>query len=123
MTIKLNGTVYAVGVASVSLHHLRRTEKYRVTTEDGRTHREVQATYMDFALNLGASACGVRRLMSLLRSTTDDIAVELPSSHTGTETYVGAFDNVSDEIITEDEDGVLWDNLTLSFTGTEPLEV
>ena len=103
---------------------LRRTEKYRVTTEDGRTHREVQATYMDFALNLGSfGAAEYDRLMSLLRSTTDDIAVELPSSHTGTETYVGAFDSVSDEIITEDEDGVLWDNLTLSFTGTEPLEV
>ena len=123
MNIKLNGTVYAVGVASVT-RPLRRTEKYRVTTEDGRTHREVQATYMDFALNLGSfGSAEYDRLMSLLRSTTDDIAVELPSSHTGTETYVGAFDNVSDEIITEDEDGVLWDTLTLSFTGTEPLEV
>ena len=123
MNIKLNGTVYAVGVASVT-RTLRRTAKYRVTTEDGRTHREVQATYMDFALNLGNfGSAEYDRLMSLLRSTTDDIAVELPSSHTGTETYVGAFDNVSDEIITEDEDGVLWDNLTLSFTGTEPLEV
>ena len=91
MNIKLNGTVYAVGVASVS-RTLRRTEKYRVTTEDGRTHREGQATYMDFALNLGSFGAAV-------------------------------FDNVSDEIITEDEDGVLWDNLTLSFTGTEPLEV
>ena len=79
---------------------------------------------MDFALNLGSfGSAEYDRLMSLLRSTTDDIAVELPSSHTGTETYVGAFDNVSDEIITEDEDGVLWDNLTLSFTGTEPLGV
>ena len=79
---------------------------------------------MDFALNLGSfGSAEYDRLMSLLRSTTDDIAVELPSSHTGTETYVGVFDNVSDEIITEDEDGILWDNLTLSFTGTEPLEV
>ena len=64
-----------------------------------------------------------RSAASARRRTTDDIAVELPGSHTGTETYVGAFDSVSDEIITEDEDGVLWDNLTLSFTGTEPLEV
>ena len=70
MNIKLNGTVYAVGVASVS-RTLRRTEKYRVTTEDGRTHREVQATYMDFALNLGSfGAAEYDRLMSLLRSTT-----------------------------------------------------
>lgn len=123
MNIKLNGTVYAVGVAAVT-RTLRRTEKYRVTTEDGRTHREVQATYMDFALTLGNfGSTEYDRLMSLLRSTTDDISVELPSSSNGTETYIGAFDSVSDEIITEDEDGVVWDNLTLSFTGTEPLEV
>ena len=123
MTIKLNGTACAVGVAAVT-RTLRRTEKYRVTTEDGRTHREVQATYMDFTLTLGNfGAAEYDRLMALLRAETDDIAVELPSSSTGTETYVGAFDSVSDEIITEDEDGVVWDNLTLSFTGTEPLEV
>lgn len=123
MNVKLNGTVYAVGVASVS-RTLRRTEKYRVTTEDGRTHREVQATYMDFALTLGNfGAAEYDRLMAVLRSATDDVTVELPSGRTGTETYIGTFDSVSDEIITEDEDGVTWDNLTLSFTGTEPLEV
>ena len=35
---------------------------------------------MDFALNLGSfGSAEYDRLMSLLRSTTDDIAVELPS--------------------------------------------
>ena len=123
MTVKLNGTLYTVGVASVT-RSLRRKEKYRVTTEDGKTHREVQATYLDFALSLGNfGAAEYDRLMAFLRSTTDDITVELPSGSTAVESYVGVFDTVKDEIISEDGDGVLGDNLTLSFTGTEPVEV
>ena len=123
MTVKLNGNIYTVGVASVS-RSLRRKEKYRVTTEDGKTHREVQATYLDFALSLGNfGAAEYDRLMALLRSTTDDITVELPSSSTGVESYVGVFDTITDEVISEDDNGVLWDNLSLSFTGTEPVEV
>ena len=123
MTVKLNGTLYTVGVASVT-RSLRRKEKYRVTTEDGKTHREVQATYLDFALSLGNfGAAEYDRLMALLRSTTDDITVELPSSSTGVESYVGVFDTITDEVISEDDNGFLWDNLSLSFTGTEPVEV
>lgn len=123
MTVKLNGNIYTVGVASVT-RSLRRKEKYRVTTEDGKTHREVQATYLDFSLSLGNfGAAEYDRLMALLRSTTDDITVELPSSSTGVESYVGVFDTITDEVISEDDNGALWDNLSLSFTGTEPVEV
>ena len=61
--------------------------------------------------------------MAFLRSTTDDITVELPSGSTGVESYVGVFDTITDEVISEDDNGVLWDNLSLSFTGTEPVEV
>ena len=123
MTVKLNGNIYTVGVASVA-RSLRRKEKYRVTTEDGKTHREIQATYLDFSLSLGNfGEAEYDRLMAFLRSTTDDITAELPSSSTGVESYTGVFDAVKDEIIAEDGDGVLWDNLTLSFTGTVPVEV
>ena len=123
MTVKLNGTVYTVGLSSVS-RALRRKEKYRVTTEDGRTHREVLATYMDFTLSLGSfGAAEYDRLMLFLRTTTDDITVELPSSASETERYAGVFDGVTDEVITEDDSGALWDNLSLSFTGTVPVEV
>ena len=123
MTVKLNGNIYTVGVASVT-RRLRRKEKYRVTTEDGKIHREVQATYLDFSLSLGNfGAAEYDRLMALLRGSTDDIVVELPCGATGVESYTGVFDAVKDEIIAEDGDGVLWDNLTLSFTGTVPVEV
>lgn len=123
MIVKLNGESYAVGVASVE-RSIRRLEKYNVTTEDGRVHREVRATYMDFKLSLGNFGIAeYDRLMSFLRSATGDIAVELPSSAASSEIYVGAFDSVSDQIVAVDDTCVLWDNLTLTFVGTEPIEV
>lgn len=122
MAVKINGIVFDVGVASVS-RSIRRAEKYRVTTEDGKTHREVLATYIDFALSLGNfGAAEYDRLIAFLRSASDDITIELPGGSAGAESYVGVFDGIKDEIITEDENGPVWDNLTLSFTGTEPIE-
>lgn len=122
MIVKLNGAEYAVGVASVS-RSIRRSEKYRVTTEDGIIHREVRASYLDFSLSLGnLGSADYDRMVAMLHRTVGDITVELPSSSTASETYTGVFDTISDEVITEDEAGVkLWDNLTLAFTGTVPL--
>ncbi len=123
MTVKLDGVDYIVGVATVE-RSIRRKEKYRVTTEDGKTHREVQATYLDFTLSLGNfGPAEYDRLMSFLRGTTDNISVELPSGSTESEIYIGVFDSITDEVISENDSGSLWDNLSLSFTGTEPVEV
>lgn len=123
MDIKINDVTYAVGTASVS-RSIRRKEKYRVTTEDGVTHREVQASYLDFSLSLGnLGQAAYDSLMEMLRSTTDDVSVELPRSATVTEVYSGTFDSISDEIINDDGTEVIWDNLSLSFTGTVPVEV
>jgi len=123
MSLKLNGTEYAVGTASVA-RSIRRKEKYRVTTEDGVVHREVQATYLDFTLSIGNfGQAAYDSLMALLRSTTDDITVELPSSSTAVETYTGVFDSIADVVINDDGDEVIWDNLALTFTGTMPLGV
>ena len=122
MTIKINGITYAVGVASVK-RTIRRDEKYSVTTEDGVVHREVRATYLDFALslgNLGQSAYDA--LLSMLVSTTDNVTVELPSSSTVTSVYTGVFDGISDSIVTDDGTEVICDSLTLKFTGTVPVE-
>lgn len=122
MDLKINGVSYAVGTASLA-RSLRRTEKYRVTTEDGKVHREVKATYLDFTLALGNfGQAAYDSLMALLRSAADDLTVELPSSSTEVETYTGVFDSVGDEIVNDDGNEVIWDNLSLAFTGTVPLE-
>lgn len=124
MTIKLDNIEYKVGVATVS-RSIRHEEKYRVKTEDGRIHREVKATYVDFALHLGnIEDAEYNRLVAYLRATPEDITVELPCGSTEVETYTGAFDSIADEVVNEDTAGVvMWDNLTLSFTCTQPTEV
>lgn len=123
MSIKINGVEYVVGVASVA-RSIRRNEKYRVTTEDGVVHREVQATYMDFTLTIGNfGQAAYDSLMEALRASTDGITVELPRSSSLLETYKGVFDSITDEIISDNGQEVTWDNLSLSFTGTSPLGV
>lgn len=121
--MKINGMEFDVGVASVS-RSLRRKEKYRVTTEDGVVHREVQATYLDFTLSIGNfGQAAYDSLMALLRLTTDDITVELPKDSTRVETYIGVFDSITDEVSADDGHEVTWDTLSLSFIGTVPLGV
>lgn len=124
MIIKLDNIEYKVGVATVS-RSIRHEEKYRVKTEDGQIHREVKATYVDFALHLGnLGDAEYNRLVAYLRAATDDITVELPSGSTGVEIFTGVFDSIADKVVNEDTDGVvMWDDLTLSFTCTHPAEV
>lgn len=119
----INGVEYNVGTAAVS-RTLRKEYKYQVTTEDGRVHSEVRAIYADFALSLGnVDAADYDRLMEAILGAVEDVTVVLPATRNTAETYTGTFDGVGDEIITQDDESTTWDNLTLNFTGTVPLEV
>ena len=121
--LKINNIEYDVGVASVS-RSLRVDEKYRVKTEDGVVHREIRAKYMDFMLsvgNFGKSAYDA--LLTVLLEADGDVTIEISKSASITEVYMGVFDMVTDEIASDDGTEVTWDNLTLAFTGTVPLEV
>ncbi len=123
MSIKINGTVFDVGVAGI-VRSFRRSEKYRVTTEDGVVHREVRATYLDATISLGnVGQTDYDEMMELLRGATDDVTVELPRGAYDMETYTGTFDSIGDSVACDDGYGVIWDSLTLSFVGTVPLEV
>jgi hypothetical protein len=123
MTFKINGTAYAVGVASVS-RRLRQTEKYRVTTEDGSVHREVQATYQDFTLSLGnLGTADYDSLMAFLTSCTSDVTLELPMDAGSTQVYTGLFSGIADAVLCDDGTETIWDNFSLTFTGTIPLGV
>lgn len=119
----INGVEYNVGTAAVS-RTIRKDYKYQVTTEDGRVHSEVRAVYADFALSLGnVDAADYDRLMAALLVAAEDVTVVLPATRNGSETYTGSFGGIEDEIITQDDETTTWDNLTLNFTGTVPLEV
>lgn len=113
--LSINGERYDVGWAEIK-RSLRQTEKYRVTTEDGVTHREVLAVYVDFALSVGRfGRVEYDRLRQVLLGTAE-VTLDIDG-----ESLVGIFQNASDEVLTEDSDGLWWDNLTLEFVGTRPL--
>ena len=121
--MKVNSIEYNVGEASIK-RSLRVEEKYRVMTEDGKIHREVRSNYVDFSLELGnLSKTDYDSLMTAIMTAQTDITITLPSTAAGTKTYVGVFDGVSDEVITDDGAEVTWDRLCLEFTGTVPMEV
>lgn len=116
----INDDIFDVGVASLK-RTIRREEKYNVMTEDGRRHREVRAVYVDFTLEVGnLDNQDYQALMELLSGPKADapVTVEVDGA-----TCTGWFDGVTDEALFEDDEGLWWDRLSLSFTGTEPLEV
>lgn len=123
MGVIINGVEHNVGTAAVN-RSLRKDYKYKVTTEDGVTHSEVRATYLDFALSLGnLDSAAYDHLMTALLGADGDITITLPASRNGSETYTGQFDGVKDSLIAQNDDESFWDNLTLNFIGTVPLEV
>ena len=123
MAIIINGEEFNVELSRLGRSY-RKDYKYRVTTEDGVVHSELRAMYMDFDLGLGnVDANAYDRLMELLKRAVGDCSIVLPADSSGSATYHGEFDGIKDEVITQDGDMNFWDNLTLSFIGTVPLEV
>lgn len=116
----INEEIFEVGVASLK-RTIRREEKYNVMTEDGRRHREVRAVFLDFTLEVGnLNNEDYQGLMELLSGKPADepVTVEVDGA-----ACTGWFDGITDEALFEDGEGIWWDRLGLSFTGTEPLEV
>lgn len=121
--LKINDIEYNVGMATIS-RSIRVDEKYRVKTEDGIIHREIRAKYMDFMLTVGNfGQADYNALIAALRAVNEDVTVELSKNATEVEVYTGTFDTIADEIATDDGTEVTWDKLSLTFTGTIPLEV
>ena len=122
MIIRIDGTAYHVGVASIR-RSIRKVYKYQVMTEDGVEHREARGTYMDFVLALGnVSGPDYDRLIDMLATTTGDVRVELPAGSGDIKSYTGVFDGIVDGVSRAEDDGeCIWDDLSLSFIGTVPL--
>lgn len=113
--LKINGREVSAEVATLS-RSIRRVEKYRVTCEDGRTHSEIKAQYLDFTLELGGfDKAEYEALFADI--TAGEAVIELDGAE-----YTGMFDSVADEVLYEGPDGYYWDNLKLSFAGTRPWE-
>ena len=123
MEVIINGTAHNVGTAAVS-RSVRREYKYKVTTEDGKVHKEIRASYVDFSLKLGnVDTAAYDNLMRVLLSSVEDVEVTLPTGQGTADTYTGEFKTIADSLLLENEDGAYYDNLTLAFEGTVPVEV
>jgi len=123
MAIIINGESFHVELTRLGRSY-RKEYKYKVTTEDGVVHSELRAVYLDFDLALGnVDTAEYDRLMDRLKKATGESTIVLPAGRVSSETYIGEFAGVTDEVITQNDDETYWDNLTLSFTGTRPLEV
>lgn len=122
MNIIIDSTTYNVGIASVK-RSIRREYKYSVTTEDGKVHQELLAMYIDWDLSLGnINSVNYDTLMAKLRSATGNVTLTMPNASGTTETYTGIVEGISDGILVDYGDEVMWDNLSVSFTGTVPVE-
>lgn len=123
MDIIINGTAHKVGTATLS-RSVRREYKYRIITEDGKVHKEHRASYVDFSLKLGnIDTAAYDSLMRVLLSAAQDVEITLPTGQNITETFTGELKTISDSLLMENEDGAYYDNLTLAFAGTVPVEV
>ena len=121
MEILINGEAFTVGVAAVK-RTFNIIEKYRVMTEDGAYHREIEGIYKNYALELGnVERAEYDRLIETLLSNKESQKVTLPDGQKGSITYEAMFEGIEDEVVTEDADGVFFDNLTVTFTAKEPI--
>lgn len=116
---------FTVGLVKLN-RNFRIDEKYRVTTEDGKVHREIRGIYMDYTLEIGdVDQTQYDALIETLTSDEESQTVTLPYGRSGTVTFQAAFESISDGVtyIDEDEDGNdmnFWDGLTVTFTAFTP---
>ena len=119
MIITINEKKFSVGVLSLK-RNFTVEEKYRVTTLDGKKHREVRGVYKSYTLTLGnINEETYDELVDEFTSTDENKKVKLPYGKTGFTEFEAMFENVSDELLYERNGRRYWTNLTVTFTARE----
>lgn len=122
MPLIIDGKSYQVEVASLT-RQIDIIEKYRELTEDSIYHREIEGVYHHYNLEIGnISPVEYDQLIEALSTYKEYVTVTLPSKQRGNITFKAMVENMTDAIITEDEYGVYWDNLMVTFTAKEPIK-
>ena len=119
MIIEINNKAFSVGVLNLK-REFDIEEKYRITTENGKRHREVRGVYKCYTLTIGNIDEDVYdSLIELLTSTEEYQRVKLPYGKTGFTEYEAMFENISDELMYERNGQRYWTNLSIKFTARE----
>lgn len=122
MIFAVNDIEFDVGISTMQ-RSLKKTYKYDVTTEDGVRHTEVKAIYPVYTLVLGSiNQTDYDRLREALNTYEDTVSVTLPDGQNNI-TFDAVADLGTDSLIFIESDGTRrWDNVTVTFTGVNPLE-
>ena len=119
MTIEINGVAFQVGVLNLK-REFNIEEKYRITTENGKKHREIRGIYKCYTLTVGNIDEDIYdSLIEVLTSTDEYQKVKLPYGKTGFTEYEAMFESISDELMYERGGKRYWTNLSIKFTARE----
>ena len=121
MIFAVNDTEFDVGITTMQ-RSVKKTYKYDVTTEDGVRHTEVKAIYPVYTLVLGSiNQTDYDRLREALNTYEDTVSVTLPDGQNNI-TFDAVADLGTDSLIFIESDGTRrWDNVTVTFTGVNPI--
>lgn len=121
MIFAVNDTEFDVGITTMQ-RSVKKTYKYDVTTEDGVRHTEVKAIYPVYTLVLGSiNQTDYDSLREALNTYEDTVSVTLPDGQENI-TFDAVADLGSDSLIFIESDGTRrWDNVTVTFTGVNPI--
>ena len=121
MIFAVNDIEFDVGISTMQ-RSLKKTYKYDVTTEDGVRHTEVKAIYPVYTLVLGSiNQTDYDSLREALNTYEDTVSVTLPDGQNNI-TFDGVADLGTDSLIFIESDGTRrWDNVTVTFTGVNPI--
>lgn len=121
MIFAINNIEFNVGVVSMQ-RNVKKTYKYDVTTEDGVRHTEVKAIYPEYTLVLGSiEQTEYDSLREAINTYNETVSVTLPDGQ-----RLITFDAVAelggDSLVFIESDGTKhWDNITISFSGVNPI--
>ena len=121
MIFAVNDIEFDVGISTMQ-RSLKKTYKYDVTTEDGVRHTEVKAIYPVYTLVLGSiNQTDDDSLREALNTYEDTVSVTLPDGQNNI-TFDAVADLGTDSLIFIESDGTRrWDNVTVTFTGVNPI--
>ena len=121
MIFAVNDIEFDVGITTMQ-RSVKKTYKYDVTTEDGVRHTEVKAIYPVYTLVLGSiNQTDYDSLREALNTYEDTVSVTLPDGQNNI-TFDAVADLGTDSLIFIESDGTRrWDNVTVTFTGVNPI--
>lgn len=120
--MKIDGIEYDVPIQEIT-RTFDKDYKYQVMTEDGKRHSEIRGVYVNYTVVFGGlNKTQYDELINAIHKPTENFTVELPYNNENIELLCD-ISLKQDYIMLENDTERIWDELTVTFEGVEPLEV